>query len=58
MNVIDNYFKKYIKNNKLYVCNNCVKNRFLLFFIDYYNKKKRRKNEKSYFVMFFLIGFF
>lgn len=25
MNVIDNYFKKYIKNNKLYVFNNCVK---------------------------------
>lgn len=34
-----------------------LKNRFLLFLINYHNKKKRRKNEKSYFVMSFPIGF-
>lgn len=34
-----------------------LKNRFLLFLINYHNKKKRRKNEKSYFVMSFSIGF-
>lgn len=34
-----------------------LKNRFLLFLIDYHNKKKRRKNEKSYFVMSFPIVF-
>lgn len=36
---------------------NVLKNRFLLFLINYHNKKKRRKNEKSYFVMSFSISF-